>query len=56
MDFFVMGIALVGLLIGSVLIGVFAALREANNWSASAMAQRTRRFVRREEFAPGKLR
>jgi hypothetical protein len=56
MDFVVIGMTLVGLLIGSVIVGVFLVLHEANQWSDSAMAPRARRFVRRDEFPPGKLR
>lgn len=47
MDFVVVGMTLVGLLIGSVLVGVFLQLR-VNQWSA--MTPRARRFVRREQL------
>jgi hypothetical protein len=46
MDFVVIGMALVGLLIGSVVVGGFLAWHEAHQWSASATAKRTRRFFR----------
>jgi len=50
MDFVVTGLTLVGLLIGSVMIGVFLELR-FNQWCA--MAPRARRFVRRGHLRQG---
>jgi hypothetical protein len=50
MEAVVAGLALIGVFIGSVLVGVYIVLHDASRWRA--MAQWARRFIRSETLPP----